>query len=934
MNAFELLDPRIKNALEKIGLKYPTEPQERAIPLILEGKNVLIAAPTGTGKTEAAILPVFHKILNQNTRNGISAIYITPLRALNRDMLKRLEMLSRELEIKVQVRHGDTPESERRRQAAYPPDLLITTPETFQILLIAPKLRVHLKNIRYIIVDEVHELADSKRGSQLAIALERLADLSEFQRIGLSATIGGVDKVKKFLGGYREVEAVEISIAKQLDFQVLSPDLKPEDEELSKKIITEVENAAEIRYIKEILERKRSVLIFVNTRQAAEALGARLKMLNIKAEVHHSSLSKEARIEAEEAFKKGRLKALVCTSSMELGIDIGSIDHVIQYHSPREVTRLLQRVGRSGHRVGDISSGTIIAIDPADIAEACVIARRAKNCEIEQLDIHREPADVVANQICALALEKSEVKISEIFELIKKAYPFKELSLEKFKQILNQLKEQRLVFERDGVARRSRKTWHYFYENLSMIPDEKRYEVYDIVRGRNIASLDEAFAVNFAQTGAIFIAKGEMWRVIDIAEDKIKVEPVEHPEGEIPRWSGEEIPVPFEVAQEVGMLRAEIAKLAHLSDDEIAKFILKQRQYPVDAATFKKVIQQVKAQIKEGCEVPTHNKITVESGGKSAVINACFGHKVNETIGRAISSLLAARFGGSVALEIDPYRIKLELPKKTSPEQIAELIKSIKPEYLEPIIEITLKQSSLLKYKILHVARRFGAVRKDVNHEKLGLDKFISLYINTPLYEEAIREIYHDKLDIPRAREIFNLINRGEISILISNLSPIGLSGYTAGYELLFPEKIDQSIVLALKNRILSDRVILICLNCKQWKSTRRVMQVQDQPQCSLCSSRLIAALKPWEEGEIKLLKKPEHLKTEDEKNRVKRIFKNANLVLSHGKQAVIALAARGLGPEIASRILRKLPLDEEDFYREILKAERQYIKTKRYWDL
>ncbi len=232
------------------------------------------------------------------------------------------------------------------------------------------------------------------------------------------------------------------------------------------------------------------------------------------------------------------------------------------------------------------------------------------------------------------------------------------------------------------------------------------------------------------------------------------------------------------------------------------------------------------------------------------------------------------------------------------------------------------------------MARRFGAVRRDVDYEKLGMDKLISIYIDTPLYEEATREIYHDKLDIYRAREIFNSIANGKISIIISNLSPIGLSGYTAGYELLFPEKIDQSIVLALKNRILSDRVILICLNCKQWRSKRRVIQVEEQPRCALCGSGLIAALKPWEEGEIKLLKKPEHLKTEGEKNRVKRVFKNANLVLSHGKQAVIALAARGLGPEIASRILRKLPVDEEDFYREILKAERQYIKTKKFWDL
>ncbi len=934
MGAFELLDPELKNAMEKIGLRTPTEPQEGGILPILQGKNVLLIAPTGTGKTEAAILPVFHKILNQKERKGISAVYVTPLRALNRDMLKRLDQLSKELGIKVQVRHGDTPERERRRQVSMPPDLLITTPETFQILLVAKKLRDHLKQTRFVIVDEIHELADSKRGLQLSIALERLSELSEVQRIGLSATVGGVEEVKKFLGGTRKVEVVDISVAKHHSFNVLSPEIKEEDEKLVKKLVTEPENAAEIRAIREIIEQKKSVLVFVNTRQACEALGARLKILGMQAGVHHSSLSKEARIEVEDAFKKGELKALVCTSSMELGIDIGHVDHVVQYHSPREVTRMLQRVGRSGHRAGEISSGTIITSLPDDIAEASVIARRARHGEIEPVTIYREASDVIANQICAMALEYQEVKVSKILEIIKRTYPFNKLSQEKIKQILDQLQEHRLIFydEKNGTVRRSQKAWQYYYENLSMIPDEKRYEVYDTVRGRSVASLDEAFVINFAEAGAVFITKGEMWRIIDMAEKRIKVEPVEHPQGEIPRWSGEEIPVPFEVAQEVGELREKISIMAKASDEQIA--IELQKQFPVDEIAIKKVIQQIKAQIKQGCQVPTHDKITIEAAEKekTVIINACFGHKVNETIGRVISSLLSAKFGSSVALETDPYRIRLELPKKMSSEKIAEVMQSVKPEYLEPIIEMTLKNSSLLKWKIVHVARKFGALRKDVDHEKLAMDKFLDIYEKTPLYEEAVSEIYHDKLDIARAREVFTSISAGKIQIAISGLSPIGLSGYTAGYELLFPEKIDQSIVLALKNRILNDRIILFCLNCRQWKSARRVIQVPEQPECPLCSSRLIAALKPWEDEEIRLIKKQQ--KTGEEKSRAKRVFRNANLVLSHGKQAVIALAARGLGPEIASRIMGKIPRDEEEFYREILKAERQYIKTKKFWDL
>ena len=310
-NAFELLPKPVRRLIEQRGFSKPTEPQEKVIPKILEGKNVLLISPTATGKTEAAFLPVLGMLIQMPERPpGIKVLYITPLRALNRDLLERLQWWCNNLDIKLAVRHGDTETRERSRQARSPPDILITTPETLQAILPGWIMRQHLRSIRWVIIDEVHEMADSKRGSQLSLALERLRLIAdrEFQIIGLSATIGTPEKVAQFLvGNGRPVEIVRVPAARDMRLQVIYPQPESKDYELATALFTHPEVAARLRIIRDFMEKHQSILLFTNTRAISEVLASRFKVWDIDfpVSIHHGSLAKTSRIAAERGLKNG-----------------------------------------------------------------------------------------------------------------------------------------------------------------------------------------------------------------------------------------------------------------------------------------------------------------------------------------------------------------------------------------------------------------------------------------------------------------------------------------------------------------------------------------------------------------------------------------------------------------------------------------------------
>ena len=912
---FPDLCPELVSALAKRGITEPTPPQADVIPRILRGGHTLLVAPTGIGKTEAAMLPIFDTIYRtKGSRSGFRCLYITPLRALNRDMLRRMEEYGNALHITVGVRHGDTSQAERNHQSQNPPEILITTPETLQVMFTGKRLREHLKGVQWVVVDEIHELSNTERGAQLSVALERLSLLAgEYQRIGLSATVGNVESVARFLvGTRREVTVRKHDTHRDFDIDVESPPAC-EDSVLLDRLQGDPDIIGVMKHAREIIESGRSTLFFVNTRETAEWLAARYHLWDesISVEVHHGSLSKENRMEMEDRFKKGEVRSLICTSSLELGIDVGSTDMVIQYNSPRQVSRMIQRAGRAGHRVGERIRAKIIATAPDEVAEALVIARRCDTKELEFWEGRPKPLSVVANQLIAMTMSGGTDR-ETAFRVFSGAYPFRDITRSDIDDVLAQLESIKMVFADGDSFRRSRKGMNYFYENISMIPDERSYLVRDIGTRAVIGTLDESFVASFAEEYAMFIAKGRTWRIVEMREDEILVEEAREV-GSVPNWVGSDIPVPYEVAMEVGRMR----RLRNLEE------------YPGDEGC-RSVLRKYFAEQDERFVMPTDKRVTVEVGDRLAIVNGCFGSRVNETLGKIYAALLTARLGESVGMTADPYRVILELPRNMKREDILQTVLSVKPGTVEALARITVVNSSFLRWRFVFVAKKFGIIEKNADHRFMNFQRLFEMHKDTPAYREAVDKVLWEDLDIPNTEKVVSMMADKEIEVVLGRISTIGLEGITRSKELMQPVRADHSILMALKKRLEDEIMFASCLNCgSQWRF--RVGDAPKRFRCPQCGGVMIAVLKGYERENIRLVKLQE-LSAQEKKDRL-RLSRNANLVNEHGKRAVLALAGRGVGPDAASRILRSMHVDEDEFLRDIMNAEILYAKNKRFWD-
>ncbi|CVK32518.1 ATP-dependent helicase Lhr and Lhr-like helicase (fragment) [Methanoculleus bourgensis] len=597
---------------------------------------------------------------------------------------------------------------------------------------------------------------------------------------------------------------------------------------------------------------------------------------------------------------------------MELGIDIGHIEHVVQFSSPRQVSRLVQRVGRAGHRLDAVSRGTVLATGFDDLLESFVIARRAKANECERIVPPAGAADVLANQVAAIAVEYGEIEVSRVREITEASSVFAGCG-PLLDAVCRQMAEHRLIRLDGSRIIRTGRARRYLIENLSMIHDERKMEVFDIVSRRTVGTLDESFVVGWMHTGAVFITKGQLWRVLEMEDGRISVEPATRANGEVPSWEGEQIPVPFAVAREVGALRRTRAFDRYSS-------------VPGAIAYAERSLARMD---RGNYPVPSDRLVTLENTDEGVVCNVCGGHKANEALARALSVLLSARYGSTVGIEVGAYRFLLRLPENVRALEVQETIAGLEPAHLPGVLKLALKRTALFKWKLVQVAKKFGAIDADADYERFSIHRLIGLFDDTVIADEAYRELFSNYMDVDAAQEILSRVQDGRIAITTGGLSPLGSEGLSSSRDMIPPPLIDQAVIGTLMRRLEKEDVVLFCMHCRKWKSRTVVERVPDRPQCPLCNARLIAALKPWDEQFIPAMRKKN--KSEEERAIEVRFLRNANIVLSSGRKAVTALAAKGVGPEAASRILATLT-EGDAFYREILKAERNYVKTHRFW--
>jgi len=892
-----------------LGFNKLTEIQQQAIPKILEKKNSLIIAPTGSGKTECSVIPIFLHIKKTKTPNKIKALYITPLRALNRDVFRRIITYGEIEGLDIKIRHGDTTPTNRKKISNSPPDVLITTPETLVILLSQGKYLSALSELEWVVIDELHELLPSERGSQLSISLERLQFNSnkEIHRVGLSATVGNVSEAGKFLvGNNRKCEIIHDKSVRKYDVDVKFVDGG----------INEVADGI-IDHIKE-MQIHSPVLLFANSRGESETLASVLKeRTNMRIDLHHGSLSRQIREETETILRDGTSGIVVCTSSLELGLDIGSIDLVIHYGSPRQVSKFMQRIGRSKHNRDSSAKGLIITNNADDEFETHAIIQRIEESSIEEQKIHDLPLDVLAHHLVGMTKQLGDVSVDTGFKIIKQAYPFRNLTIEEFLNVLDALYSQRLIsIDREHISFWDSKggSFRYHFENLSTIPDILKYRVIDITSKKWLGTLDSVFVGSIDQ-GDIFVLRGSQWSILNIDKKllKVNVEPVAG-KSEVPHWEGKNIPVDFITANKVGQLRTKVK-------NGLVKFS-------------NNIISELNFDI-----IPDEKTIVVESKHteEEIVLHACFGTKINSTIAKLLGSLLESTLGSIVRTKSDAYRISLSSPKRISERHLIDELTSQIDIY--DIMSIALQNTINLDWATWCVAKQFNVVQRGARFTKQEANWIYKRFEGEPLVKEALRELFHDNFDLLGTESILEKIRNKEINIVwidTENFSPLAepiLDNTTKSFP--SPVNIAPAILDLVKKRLAKTQHRLVCARCGIWQ---KVVTPEDMPntlRCKYCNGRQITATYFSDLELQKIIQKNHHGKklSQEEAYKYKRAWKISSLLENFGKTALTVLSGYGIGADTAARVLRNM-IDEEDYlYKQIMTAEKQYALTRGFWD-
>ncbi len=800
----KILNPMIKQWFFS-KFKEFSLPQLYGVLEIHNENNILISAPTGSTKTLTSFLSILNELINLSENNMLEdktyAVYISPLKALSNDIQINLKTPLEEMEklaekkfgIRIAVRTGDTTASEKQKMSKKAPHILITTPESLAIVLTSTKFIEHLKSTRYIIVDEIHALADSKRGTHLSLSLERLQSITETQptRIGLSATISPLEEIAQFLVGLedgktRPCKIVDVQFIKKMDLKVISPvpdiiNIAPE------KLHTEMYSLLD-----SLIQEHKTTLIFTNTRSATERVVYHLKEKfpqnyteNIGA--HHGSLSKEHRFNIEQKLREGKLKVVVCSTSLELGIDIGYIDLVILLGSPKSVARALQRIGRSGHRLHETSKGRIIVLDRDDLVECSVLLKSAIEKKIDKIHIPKNCLDVLAQQIYGIAIS-NQISYKELYSLVRQAYPYKDLSMTDFREIIEYLSgeysslEDRHIYakiwydkETGMIGKKGKLARMIYMTNIGTIPDESFISVK--IGEQTVGHIDELFLEKLKR-GDVFILGGNRYIFLFSRGMTAQVQATVSKLPTIPSWFSEMLPLSFDLAMEIGKFRrlVEEKMLAKRNKEEIIKFILDYLYLDENAANA--IYEYFREQFLYKKEIPNDKKIVIEycyAGDKKkyVIFHSLYGRRVNDVLSRALAYAISRFQHKDVEIGINDNGFYLSSETNI---QATQALSKIKSSELQKIMELAIDKTQVLSRRFRHVAtralmilREYKGKRKNVGRQQVSsmilMNALKRISPNFSLIKETKREVFEDLMDINNAELVLKQIEDEKIKI-------------------------------------------------------------------------------------------------------------------------------------------------------------------------
>jgi ATP-dependent Lhr-like helicase len=822
------------------AFERPTPAQQQAWPAIATGSHVLLSAPTGSGKTLAAFLSALDRLSDPaECGQGTRVLYISPLKALAYDIERNLRTPIRGIgaeHISVAIRTGDTPQKERAAMVRNPPDILVTTPESLYLILTS-QARQMLTGVDTVIVDEIHAVAGSKRGAHLALTLERLEALvrennpeigpedSAFQRIGLSATQNPLEEIGRFLvGPGREVTIVDAGMRKELDLRIEVPvesmtepgggggvdasgtPVDPLDPVQGSEATRASIWPAIYPELLKLVHEHTSTIVFVNNRRSAERIALRLNELANRAleddegnlpegvspvelaRAHHGSLAREERTKVEELLKSGRLPCLVATSSLELGIDMGAVDLVLQIESPKSVARGLQRIGRAGHGVGEVSRGRIFPKFRGDLLECAVVAKRMHEGAIEPTVVPKNALDVLAQQIVAIAVsaDPDGIAVDDLHALVKRTHSYAELSRELLENVLDMLDGRypskefgelraRIVWDRlAGVIRSRKGSRQLAIANAGTIPDRGLYTV-TLPDGRRVGELDEEMVYE-ARPGQVFLLGASTWRIEEITRDRVIVTPAPGAPGAVPFWKGDSVGRPKELGAAIG----EFSRWAVEQDAETL-----QRDHDLDRRAAQNLLAYLVEQQSATRVLPSERTLVLERfrdeiGDWRLCLLSPFGGRVHAAWGLALSARLHERFG----LDADPIwtddGIIMHLPDLDAEDaeslpSAAELL-MIEPDEVEAAVVAELGGSALFGARFrenaaraLLIPRAYPGKRTPLWQQRLKAQNLLEVarrYEDFPIILETYRECLQDVLDLPGLKELLRGLQTREISLV------------------------------------------------------------------------------------------------------------------------------------------------------------------------